>query len=101
MRRLLPVLLAVLAGVMVTSAMKCNKMILERATIGETGMTNDIMEKGRYLVRTVDKFEPEQLILKLNGASDIKTKSRRSFTAILQPSDLKKVTKQHNIVSSI
>jgi len=47
MDRLLQVLLALLIGVVFTSAMNCNKMILDKTTIGEAGISNDIMEMGR------------------------------------------------------
>jgi len=89
MMRVLPVLLTVLAGVMVTSAMKCSKIILEGTTTGEA-RTKDVMEKGRYLVETIELLNPKLLVSVLSEASDIKI-NNGSFTAILQPSDLKKV----------
>ena len=95
MDRLLQVLLALLIGVVFTSAMKCNKMILDKTTIGEAGISNDIMEMGRYFVRTTDSKQAGKLIPTLNGASEIKTRGK-TFTAILQPSDLKKV-KAYNV----
>ena len=76
-----------------TSAMTCNKLIMDSTTIGEIGVSNEVMEMGRYMVRTTQRVksdEVQSLMMTLNGASDIESRSR-SFTAILQPQHLKKV----------
>ena len=76
-----------------TAAMPCNKMILEKSSNENMGATNDVMEMGQYIVRTTrrtDLAEIRELISTLDGASDVQYK-RNSFTAVLQPKDLKKV----------
>ena len=89
----LQLLLLISTTAVLTAARTCKNMILDTSSNGNTGATNDILETGQYLVRTTmrtDSAEVKDLISKLNGASDIQYK-RHSFTAILQPKDLKKV----------
>ena len=77
-----------------TAAMTCQKMIQDKnPSNGNVGITDDIMEMGQYVVRTnvrTDSVELQTLISTLDGASDIRYK-HKSFTAVLQPRDLKKV----------
>ena len=76
-----------------TAAVTCKNIISDTSSNGNTGATTDILETGQYMVRTTmrtDSAEVQDLISKLNGASDIQYK-QHSFTAILQPKDLKKV----------
>ena len=60
------------------------------------GLTYDVMEMGRYMVRTImrtDSVEVQLLITSLaldEATGDIQYKSK-SFIAVLQPKDLKKV----------
>ena len=52
------------------------------------------MEMGQYRVKTSQRTDSEpvkDLISKLHGATNIQYK-HKSFTAVLQPKDLKKVT---------
>ena len=63
--------------------------------IKSAGTTNDIMEMGRYMVKITRRTDSTKLqdlisLLTLDEASDIQYK-RKSFTAVLQPRDLKKV----------
>jgi len=91
MLQLLQILLLAASSIILTSA--CDKLITDVTTIGETGISNGIMEMGRYIVRTTQRIksdEVQSLITTLSGASDIENR-RKSFTAILQPKDLKKV----------
>ena len=70
-----------------TAAMTCKK---DKNSIG---VTDGVMEMGQYIVRTTqrtDSDEVKSLISTLDGASDIQYR-RKSFTAFLQPRDLKKV----------
>jgi len=75
--------------------MTCEKLIMDVTTTGETGVPNDVMEMGQYKVRTTKKRntnEIQKLIASLNGARRIRGKlASRRFSAILQPTDLKKV----------
>lgn len=74
--------------------MVCDKLIDNGAT-GNTESSKEILETGRYEVRTTPRTnstEVQGLIAELDGASDIQY-SVSLFTAILQPKDLKKVTK--------
>ena len=76
-----------------TAAVTCKNLISDTSSNGNTGATTDILETGQYMVRTnmrTDSEEVQDLISKLDGASDIQYK-QHSFTAILQPKDLKKV----------
>lgn len=95
-RLLQSLLLAAIAAVL-TESMACNKMIpmstAKNSTTAKTGMSNDIMEMGKYKVRTSKRTDSDlvkALISKLKGASDMQYR-RKSFTAVLQPKDLKKV----------
>ena len=75
-----------------TLAMTCDKLI-DSGSIGNTGAPTEIIETGRYEVRTfarTNSTEVRSLIAELDGASDIQYKVAW-FTAILQPKDLKKV----------
>lgn len=80
-----------------TVAMTCDKLI-DSSPVGNIGMIGapkEIMETGRYEVRTfarTNSAEVRNLIAELNGASDIQY-TVAWFTAILQPKDLKKVMK--------
>ena len=88
----LQVLLLAATTAVFTGAMICKKTI---SLVGSTGITNDIMEMGRYTVRTTSRTDSTELqdlisLLTLNEASDIQYR-HKSFTAVLQPKDLKKV----------
>ena len=86
-------LLVVTTTAVYTAAMTCDKMIWEKSSNENTRAANDIMEMGQYTVSTTrrtDSAEVQDLISTLDGASDIQYK-QNSFTAILQPKDLKKV----------
>ena len=79
-----------------TAAMTCDKMIWEKSSNENTRTANDILEMGQYTIRTTrrtDSAEVQDLISTLDGASDIQYK-HNSFTAILQPKDLKRYNKQ-------
>ena len=94
MKLALQLLLLISITAALTAAMTCKSMIVDTCSNGNMGATNDIFETGQYQVKTTmrtDSAEVKDLISKLNGASDIQYK-RHSFTAILQPKDLKKVT---------
>ena len=70
----------------------CDKRI-DSGPVGNTGLIGEPMETGRYKVKTfarTNSDEVRSLIAKLNGASDVQY-TVASFTAILQPKDLKKV----------
>ena len=90
----LHILLLVVTTIAVyTAAMTCDKMIWEKSSNENTRTANDIMEMGQYTVRTTrrtDSAQVQDFISTLDGASDIQYK-HNSFTAILQPKDLKKV----------
>ena len=86
------ILLVATTMVMITSAMKCDKLILTSDTVGNNG-AKTILETGRYMVTTTlytRSNKIQSLIDRLNGASNIQY-SDKSFTAILVPKDLKKV----------
>ena len=86
-------LLVVTTTAVYAVAMTCDKMIWEKSSNENTRTVNDIMEMGQYTVRTTrrtDSAEVQDLISILDGASGIQYK-HNSFTAILQPKDLKKV----------
>ena len=89
------ILLVVATMVMITSAMKCDKLILTSDTVGNNGATSTqtILETGRYMVTTTlytRSNKIQSLIKRLNGASNIQY-ADESFTATLVPKDLKKV----------
>ena len=91
MAQLLKVLLVTLVTeVIFTSGMKCNKFIFDKATFSDMEMPDDVMEMGRYMVETIDRVNSSVVLRLLSKVRDIKMIGR-SFTAILQPSDLKKV----------
>ena len=86
-------LILLLTSAVFTAAMPCNKMILENSSNENMAATNDVMEMGQYIVRTTrrtDSAEIREMISTLDGASDVQYK-RNSFTAVLEPKDLKKV----------
>ena len=90
--RLLQLLLLETTASVLTGALICKRTI---SLVEGTGITNDVMEMGRYTVRTtttIDSTELQDLIssLALDKASEI-TYKKKSFTAVLQPKDLKKV----------
>ena len=93
------ILLVAVTTVVVTSAMKCDKLIDDSGSVGNTGV-DMIMDTGRYVVNTTSSIKSQQvqsLIERLNGASDIQY-MEDSFTAILEPKDLKKVHRCCSIV---
>ena len=88
-------LLIAISTKFLASAMICSKLI-ESDPIGNTGASKEIMEMGRYEVRTTartNSAEVRSLIAELDGASDIQY-NVAWFTAVLQPKDLKKVASQ-------
>ena len=89
----LQLFLLLVTSAVFTAAMPCNKMILEKSSNKNMAATNDVMEMGQHIVRTTrrtDSVEIQELISTLDGASDVQYKYN-SFTAVLQPKDLKKV----------
>ena len=93
MKFTLQLLLLMGTTAVLTAAMTCKNIIWDTSSKGNTGASTDILQTGQYMVRTTmrtDSSEVQDLISKLNGASDIQYK-RHSFTAILRPKDLKKV----------
>ena len=93
MKFALQLLLLIGTTAVLTAAATCKNVIWHTSSNGNTGATADIMETGQYKVKTTmktDSAEVQDLISKLNGASDIQYK-QHSFTAILRPKDLKKV----------
>ena len=94
--RLLQVLVLAMTAVVFTASLKCNKIIssvTEDSATVNNGATSDVLEMGQYMVRTTERTDSvsvKGLISRLHGASDIQYK-HRSFIAILQPKDLKKV----------
>ncbi|XP_065908158.1 extracellular serine proteinase-like [Dysidea avara] len=98
------ILLVVATMVMITSAMKCDKLILTSDTVGNNGATSTqtILETGRYMVTTTlytRSNKIQSLIKRLNGASNIQY-ADESFTATLVPKDLKKLC-HSDLVESI
>ena len=93
---LLQALVLVMTAVAFTASLKCDKMILSDK---ENPATNDaVLEMGRYMVRTYQRTHSDpvrDLVSRLRGASDIKYR-QKSFTAVLQPRDLKKVIVNDN-----
>ena len=93
--RLLQLLLLTATTAVFAGAMICKKTI---SLVESTGITNDIMEMGRYTVRTASRTDSTELqdlisLLTLDKASDIQY-NQKSFTAVLQPKDLKKVSQR-------
>ena len=85
------ILLVAVTTAMVASAMTCDKLIDESGSVGNTGAK--IMDTGRYMVNTTVNTKSQQvqsLIEILDGARHIQY-TERSFTATLEPKDLKKV----------
>lgn len=94
-------ILVLMTAVVFTASMACNKMILSTSVAenSPTANSSDVMEMGRYKVKTIlrtDSKPIKSLISKLRGANEIKY-NHRSFVAILQPKDLKKVCTQKQI----
>ena len=86
-----------MTAVVFTASMACDKMILNvednSATVSSGVANNVVMEMGRYMVRTTQRTDSapvKDLVSKLRGASNIQYR-HKSFTAVLQPKDLKKV----------
>jgi len=78
--------------VTITSAMKCDKMVLSSGKLGDDG-AKTILETGQYMITTTlytRSNKIQSLIERLNGASNIQYLDR-SFSAMLVPKDLKKV----------
>ncbi|XP_065908043.1 extracellular serine proteinase-like isoform X2 [Dysidea avara] len=95
------ILLVATTMVMITAAMKCDKLILTSDTVGDNG-AKTILETGRYTVTTTlytRSNKIQSLIERLNGASNIQY-SDESFTATLVPKDLKKLCRS-DLVESI
>lgn len=92
--KFLQLLLVIAANAVVfTAAMTCDKMIWNKHQTRGTGVTDVVMEMGQYKIRTTKKTRStkiQDLIKTLDGASNFQNRSK-SFTAVLQPSDLKKV----------
>lgn len=91
--QLIQVMVLAMTAVAFTASMTCNKMIVSVEESSTTGANNDIMEMGQYIVRTTRRTKSasvQDLVSNLHGASDINYK-HKSFTAVLQPKDLKKV----------
>jgi len=90
------ILLVVATMVMITSAMKCQKLIPTSGSVGNIGATSThtILETGRYVVTTTRNTRSKKvqsLIERLHGSSNIQY-SVKSFTATLVPKDVKKVS---------
>ena len=93
MKFVLKLLLLMGTTAVLTGAITCKNIISDTSSNANTGATTDILETGQYMVKTTmrtDSAEVQDLMSQLNGASDIQYK-QHSFTAILQPKDLKKV----------
>ena len=79
-----------------TAAMTCDKLIpIDSGSIGNIGEPEDIIETARYEVETyamANSTEVKDLIAELAGASDFQYHVT-TFTAVLQPKDLKKVSR--------
>lgn len=95
-------LLIAISTKFLASAMICSKLIESNSTGNtSTGASKEIMEMGRYEVRTTartNSAEVRSLIAELDGANDIQY-NVAWFTAILQPKDLKKVASACKSVS--
>ncbi|XP_065911323.1 uncharacterized protein [Dysidea avara] len=94
-------LLLLLTATIFTSAMACKKLILNNGPTGNVEASKDIMETGRYTVRTRQRTnsQPVQALLhKLDGARDINYHSMW-FTAVLEPRDLKKLCRSQLVIS--
>jgi len=92
MLQLQKILLVSVTLVMITSAMKCDKLIPTSDSVGNNGATSiqTILETGQYVVTTTRNIRSQFLIERLNGVSNVQY-SDTSFTATLVPKDLKKV----------
>jgi len=90
------IFLVAVATIMVTSAMTCEKLVEDNIdSVGNTEAV--IMDTGRYMINTTGNTRSQQvqeLVEKLYGARDIQYREE-SFTAVLEPKDLKKV---HNLI---
>ena len=87
------ILLVAVTAAMVTSVMTCDKLIDDSNSVGNTYTGVKIMDTGVYMVNTTHNTKSQQvqyLIEILDGARDIEY-MEESFTAILEPKDLKKV----------
>ena len=94
MDRLLQILVLAVTAVIFTASMSCDKMISNNSPTANNGATNDVFEMGRYQIRTTRRIRSDlvkDLMSTLHGASEIVQLRGRSFTAVLQPRDLKKV----------
>jgi len=83
------IFLVAVATIMVTSAMTCEKLVEDNEAV--------IMDTGRYMINTTGNTRSQQvqeLVDMLYGARDIQYREE-SFTAVLEPKDLKKV---HNLI---
>lgn len=92
--RLLQILVLTVTAMVFTASMSCDKMILTKSATANNRATNDVFEMGRYQVRTTRRIASnpvKDLMSTLRGASEIVQLRGRSFTAVLQPRDLKKV----------
>lgn len=77
-----------------TTAMICNKMLWKKRSGESNNAVDDIMEMGRYTITTTNRTDSpiiQRLISALDGLSSIQYEDN-SFTAILLPKVLKKVT---------
>ena len=91
--KFLQILVLAVTAVVFTASMTCDKMILSDSAAVNNGATNYVFEMSRYRVRTTRRIASNpvrDLVSTLHGASEIQVK-RKSFTAVLQPRDLKKV----------
>ena len=92
--RFLQILVLAVTAVVFTASMTCDKMILsDSQSAVNNRAANDVFETGRYKVKTTRRTasDPVQdLMSRLRGASEIQLRGR-SFTAVLQSRDLKKV----------
>jgi len=85
------IFLIAVTTIMVTSGMTCEKLVDDNDLVGNTGAV--IMDTGRYMINTTGNTRSQQvqeLVEKLYGARDIQY-MEESFTAVLEPKDLKKV----------
>lgn len=92
-RVLLLQFLLLLTAAILTSATSCRKLIEGDGPTGNVGASRDIMETGRYTIRTslkTDSPSVQALVHELDGARDIDY-HLMWFSAVLEPRDLKKV----------
>ena len=90
MKFTLQLLLLIGTTAVLTAAMTCKNIIWDTSSNGNTGATTDILETGQYMVKTTMRTDSAEVQDLISRASDIQYK-QHSFTAILQPKDLKKV----------